>query len=60
MAVNLLSSFSLPIMVPTKEYLFSDRSSVSNSLDSTMMIAAKMLLPLYPCKPRNFNLDNPS
>ena len=58
-AVNLLFRFILPMTVPTREYLFSDKSRASNSVDSATMIAARMLLPLYPCRPRNFSFDRP-
>ena len=63
-AVNLLFCFILPMMVPTREHLFADKSEkdksrMSNSGDSAAMTAAKMLLPLYPCRPRNFSFDSP-
>ena len=63
-AVNLLFCFILPMMVPARECLFADKSEkdksrTSNSGDSAAMIAARMLLPLYPCRPRNFSFDRP-
>ena len=59
-AFILLFSFSLPITVPTREYLFSDRSSASRSSDSAAMIAARISFPLNPCRPKNVNLEIPS
>ena len=63
-AVNLLFCFILPMMVPTRECLFADKSEkdksrTSSSGDSAAMMAARMLLPLYPCRPRNFSYDRP-
>ena len=43
-----------------RQYLFSDRSKVSRSLDSAAMIAARMSFPLNPCNPKNVGLENPS
>ena len=59
-AVNLLFCFILLMTVPTREYLFSDKSRASNSVDSATMIAARMSLPLYPWRPMNFSFDSPS
>ena len=63
-AVSLLFCFILPMMDPIREHLFVDKSEkdmsrMSKSGDSAAMTAAKMLLPLYPCRPKNFSFDRP-